>query len=138
MFTTMKRNPFQRALPGILCVFLLAACASGRRERLTEKQRAKIDPRLHFLVTSQDRSPAMEASPPQPKPVGYTEDGSPLYSVIVYTKDAESLKEAGIEVNSVLPGFVTARISGADLIRLARIDSVTAIKVPEMMTPDQK
>ena len=121
----------------ILGSFLfIVGCSTTAADKLNEKEMANIDPTLRSLITVQGKS--TEAVPPLPRPVEVRDDGSSVYAVIIHTEDAESLKAAGIEVNSILPHFVTARITAGDLIRLARLESVTSVKPSEISTPDQR
>lgn len=53
-----------------------------------------------------------------------------LYEAIIYTKNGRSLLDRGINVQSILPGFVTARISISDAERLATMNDVDFITAP--------
>ncbi|MFN2374849.1 MAG: S8/S53 family peptidase [Cyclonatronaceae bacterium] len=61
--------------------------------------------------------------------------GGLVYPVIIYTDDAGSLRNAGIEVNTVMPGFVTARVGEHQLEDLIRIDGVTSAVAGELQLP---
>ncbi len=49
------------------------------------------------------------------------------YDAIIYTKDPDALRSAGLHVNSVLPEFVTAQLTVDDVERVAGISTVTSI-----------
>jgi subtilisin family serine protease len=51
-------------------------------------------------------------------------DGTLRYGAIVYTRDAETLRAMGIQINSVLPEFVTAQLTSSEMIKLADLESV--------------
>lgn len=61
------------------------------------------------------------------------EDG---YICIVYTNNADVLKEKNINVQSVLPKFVTAWITPTQLSELIEIPSVNYIDVPKIVLPN--
>jgi subtilisin family serine protease len=49
------------------------------------------------------------------------------YDAIVYTRNPDALRSAGLHLNSVLPEFVTAQLTVDDLERVAGISTVTSI-----------
>lgn len=62
-----------------------------------------------------------------------TKDGNiSTYSVIIYTKDAESLKKDGILVQSISKNFVTALIKKEDLDLIYRNKYVESIAIPQI------
>lgn len=56
--------------------------------------------------------------------------GVVLYSCIIYTDDAQALKNKGIQVQSVLPKFVTALVTIDDLLILQDMPEVKYVKSP--------
>lgn len=56
-----------------------------------------------------------------------------LYSCIIYTKDAQALRDKGIKVQSVLPNFVTALIKISDLDALLQMKEVKFVKSPSIL-----
>jgi minor extracellular serine protease Vpr len=69
-------------------------------------------------------------------PADVQPDGTVRYHAIVYTSDPDQLRAHGIHPNSVLPGFVTARLSINDLRALAAIDAVRYVKPSPMLHLD--
>jgi subtilisin family serine protease len=67
------------------------------------------------------------------KKTGLLEDG---YICIIYTSNAVVLKEKNINVQSVLPKFVTAWITPQQLIELVDMPSVNYIDVPKIVMPN--
>ena len=64
---------------------------------------------------------------------GLLEDG---YICIIYTSNAIVLKEKSINVQSVLPKFVTAWITPQQLMELVDLPSVNYIDVPKIVLPN--
>lgn len=58
------------------------------------------------------------------------------YESIIYTKDAQNLKDKGIQVNSVYPNFVTANITLDQLENLNADSKVDFIKTATIFYPD--
>ena len=61
--------------------------------------------------------------------------GGLVYPVIIHTDDAGSLRDAGIEVNAVMPGFVTARVREHQLEDLIHLDGVISAAAGELQLP---
>lgn len=60
--------------------------------------------------------------------------GELLYSCIIYTTEPNVLKKNGIQVQSVLPKFVTALITLDDLDKLAALEQVREVKYPQTLS----
>jgi subtilisin family serine protease len=60
--------------------------------------------------------------------------GELLYSCIIYTTEPDVLKKNGIQVQSVLPKFVTALITLDDLDKLAALEQVREVKYPQTLS----
>lgn len=54
------------------------------------------------------------------------------YDCIVYTKNAKAIKEKGIIVNSVLPGFLTASATLCQIMQMASMPEVIKIEAPQI------
>jgi minor extracellular serine protease Vpr len=59
-------------------------------------------------------------------PSGVSKQGD-LFDAIVYTKNPDAVRAAGIHVNSSFPSFVTAQVSTRDLEKLVAVSDVTFI-----------
>ncbi len=59
-------------------------------------------------------------------PSGLSKQGD-LFDAIVYTKNPDAVRAAGVRVNSSFPSFVTAQVSARDLEKLVAMSDVTFI-----------
>lgn len=59
--------------------------------------------------------------------------GTEKYSCIIYTTNVDELRKMGIEIQSVLPNFVTALVSVEDLKNLSQVSTVQSVKSPEKL-----
>jgi minor extracellular serine protease Vpr len=59
-------------------------------------------------------------------PSGVSKQGD-LFDAIVYTKNPDAVRAAGIHVNSSFPSFVTAQVSTRDLEKLVAVSEVTFV-----------
>ena len=91
---------------------------------LTEKQRLKLHPLFRSLITNPLKPFSKTSSNMHRIASTVSSDGTIHYGAIVYTKDAETLRSMGIQINSILPEFVTAQLTVSDITRLADLESV--------------
>ena len=99
----------------------------------------KIDPvfRLIINLVKERTNNKPAALPPQFRieaTEGFTSKDATLekrYECIVYTKNAEALKESGIYINSVLPDFVTAWVTLDQMVVMSLMPQVTYIEAPK-------
>ncbi|WP_207512976.1 S8 family peptidase [Longitalea luteola] len=130
--TTLFQN--KSILLSFLSVLLyLAGYAQGRSPE------QKIDPAFKFVLAHQPGarqvtgtySPAFKTTPTQVR----SATGQPAgerYDCIVYTSDANALRNSGILVNSVYPHFVTAWVTPEQINQLAQLPGVNYIAAPVM------
>ena len=57
------------------------------------------------------------------------------YDCIVYTSKPQSLRDSNIILNSVLPGFVTAWVTPAQIIQMSQMPDVRFIEAPKPVYP---
>jgi hypothetical protein len=110
-----------RYLFTMLCltsVGLVALQCSGEAE-LTADQKKKLDGRLQRVVLDGTDADLQTTT---------REDGSVAYHLFVRTDDAEALRDAGLPINSVLGGVVTARWTADEIRAAARQKSVRMIE----------
>lgn len=98
----------------------------------------KIDPVFRFVFEPpapgarqepKDFSPAFKTTPTRVTAAA----GQPTeerYDCIIYTKDVAALRASGVLVNSVLPDFVTAWVTPAQIEQLAQLPTVNYIAAP--------
>lgn len=105
------------------CTMLLAFAvfSCGGPPTLTDQERAKLDPNLHALLTggsvSTDRYDMTVRS-----------DGTREYGIIIRTTSVDSLRAAGIRIQSVFGDVITARVSVDELRTIVRLPSVRAVQ----------
>jgi hypothetical protein len=103
----------------LLLMFFLLSC--GGPPTLTDQERAKLDPYLQSLVTEGTVSADRYEMTVRP-------DGTREYGIIVRTTSVDSLRAAGIQVQSVFGDVVTARVTVDELRVIARLPSVRAVQ----------
>ena len=103
-----------------IILFLLFAAAISA-QTLSKSSIKKLDPRFQALVSSKtSAAKTLLAETDSPlKPVGTNYGGEEVYGAIIRTSNANAVKALGINVNSQLPSFVTARVTPEDLVKLA-------------------
>ncbi len=57
-----------------------------------------------------------------------------LYEVIITSDNSDKLKSAGLNINSTIPGFATARLTAAEIYKAAELDIVKYINLPEILS----
>lgn len=128
----MKYNRLFFSLAILFCLgFLGSNCHQTKLKEQKSIHSEKLDPKLHPLIFHENT-----AEPHTVKPIGQTKNGDPLYSVIIYTSNADSLRSLAIQVNSELSKFVTAKISKAQMKQCLNLDFVTYIKASSDHRPD--
>lgn len=70
-----------------------------------------------------------------PDGISIERSGGLVYPVIIYTNDSGSVRDAGIEVNTEMPGFVTARVREHQLEDLIQLEGVTSAVTGELQIP---
>jgi minor extracellular serine protease Vpr len=122
----------------LLFVFAFLIYASGYTQNITPAD--KIDPVFHFVFEppapgarqeAKGFSPAFKTTPTK---VVVTAGGpaEERYDCIIYTKDVAALRSSGVLVNSVLPDFVTAWVTPAQIAQLSQLPTVNYIAAPAM------
>ncbi len=108
---------------------------------LTQEQLGRIDGRLHTLFKNQSssslRTQAMTKDPYLATQTSVIErkDGSVAYGVVIRTDDPDALINAGVPVNAVITGYVTAYLSPEQMISALEISQVTHISLGSMSYP---
>jgi len=140
----MKKNfTLSGAMPPVirtilLLLFTFLIYASGYTQNTTPAD--KIDPVFRFVFEPpapgarqepKGFSPAFKTTPTQ---VVVT-PGRPAeerYDCIIYTKDVAAVRNSGVLVNTVLPDFVTAWVTPAQIEQLAQLPGINYIAAPAM------
>jgi subtilisin family serine protease len=125
-----------------LAVALLFAPLVANGQELRGDERARLDARFHAVLEAEASTAAGLQAPGAAPPVLSTTDalGQPVatYGAAIYLDDArdvQALRRAGIAVNSVLPSFVTARVTVQDLRTLARMSNVRYVDAGSVLYP---
>ncbi|TVQ15458.1 MAG: hypothetical protein EA364_02165, partial [Balneolaceae bacterium] len=110
------------------------------RQFLHEDEAARLDLILQsglvkYRLESQGFQQKTLHSDELPDGISAGRTGGLVYPVMIYTDNAGAVRDAGIEVNTVMPGFVTARVHEHQLEDLIRLDGVTSAITGEMQQP---
>jgi len=92
---------------------------------LSEQQRAKIHPQFRALLAETRPDLGFAAGSTQQFAATIASDGVRRYGAIIHVTDPDLLRAAGIQVNAVFEGFVTARLTPDDILMLAQLDGVS-------------
>jgi hypothetical protein len=103
-------------------LFFLIVQACDPEPEISPDIMNKLDSNLQKMVMS-DESPESTLTP-----VTYTDEGDPVYRVIVRTGDAESLRNEGLRVNTEIGTIAIARWTKAEILKAASIDSTQQIE----------
>ncbi len=103
-----------------LLFFIVSACISNFS--VLAQDFNKLDPRFQALLGRELSDPKLPTEAPLLNRLDGLRDGKPLYAAIIYTKNAAQLKAAGIPLNTLHTNFATARLTAADLFKLAQTD----------------
>ena len=122
----------------VMPVAILSQYASKEKPFLSKEEINKLDPRFQAVIARELPQLGIKTSAPHIEPVALLEDSTKVYGAIVYTTEPDSVRAADIQVNSVLPKFVTARVTAMDLVKLAKLDVVTHIDAGERLYPSKK
>ena len=93
---------------------------------------SKIDFRLKEIINK--RTSITESNPNK---IFTSEiNGVTLYEVIISSQDNNKLIKTGLNINSTIPGYATARLTTDEIYRAADLDYVKHISLPEILTID--
>lgn len=122
-----------------LVSIILVALALAPLTSAQSLQLEKLDERFRSLLAAEVPALGLKATGSVPDPLevevalGKTQET--LYGAAIYTDDPDALRKAGIEVNSEVPGFVTARLTVDDLLKVAALDEVIYVDAGETLYP---
>lgn len=137
----MRNSTPNGAMPARLRPILIFALtflnyAAGYSQNTEPKD--KIDPAFRFVFEqpapgarqeTKSFSPAFAITPTKVV-VTAGQPAEDRYSCIVYTKDLAALSNNGVLVNSILPDFVTAWVTPAQIAQLSQLPTVNYIAAP--------
>jgi subtilisin family serine protease len=122
--------------PILIFVFTFLNYSAGYSQNTEPKD--KIDPAFRFVFEQpapgarqepKNFSPAFAITPTKVV-VNAGQPAEDRYSCIVYTKDLAALSNNGVLVNSILPDFVTAWVTPAQIAQLSQLPTVNYIAAP--------
>lgn len=119
-------------------IIIFIQCSDKSPLKLTKNELDKLDPRFQTVLAEELPNLQLTKASPRIKPAAIREDGTNVYNAIIYTTNPDTLKAVGIQVNSVLPKFVTARVTSLDLVRIIKLDAVKYIDAGEKLYPQQE
>lgn len=82
----------------------------------------KLDPRFRALLGRELPDLKILSEAPLLNTLETWRDGKPLFAAIIYSKNAAQLYASGIPLNTIHKNFATARLTLADLLKLAQTD----------------
>jgi hypothetical protein len=100
-------------------------------QHLSKTEMAKLDMTFRALLEKNLLQQARDCMR-----ISITDDSCKRYGAIIYTQNPDTIKKIGIHLNSTVNSFVTAQITIDELIKLAKLESVYAIKADQYETPD--
>jgi hypothetical protein len=106
-------------------LLLLPACRMD--DQISQETMNKLDARLKLLV----EVAAGEGNVPDS--VGRNEQDEELYSVIIRTDNAEHLRDAGLKLDAVIGPIVTARLTKAEILLAAGLESTQSVEADSDM-----
>ncbi len=102
----------------LLMAAVVVACSSGTN--LSKEEKMKLDPSLQRLLLEDD-------VPDTPYNVKLNAHGHKTYGVIIRCDNPTDLETAGIFINSIHNDIVTAKLTVAEIRKIAALSSVTSI-----------
>ena len=138
---TLQRRKMKRKTYNLLRV-LLALVISISTYSFTRAQSGpganKIDPVFRNIISRMRPNDCSQisakkiAAPQRRKKTIIRQTPAPekRYDCVIYTKDAQRLREKGVVVNSVLPSFVTASATLCQILQLSALSYVSYIEAP--------
>jgi len=94
---------------------------------LSQSEISKLDSRFQKVIVGEYTKKENFLSGTGIEIAGVNSTGENIYDAIVYTTNADELTSAGIPVNSILPQFVTVRLTTRELLTLAQLKNVQFI-----------
>ncbi|MBN2412186.1 S8 family serine peptidase [candidate division KSB1 bacterium] len=94
---------------------------------LSQTEIAKLDPRFQKIIVGEYTQKEKILSGTGIETVGINSAGDNIYDAVVYTTNPEELVSTGIPVNTILPQFVTVRVTMRELLTLAQLQNVQYI-----------
>jgi hypothetical protein len=119
-------------------IILWLQCSSQSATMMSEKELKKLDSRLQTVIAQEMPQSGLRTHSSRPDPVAVLEDGSHVYGVVIYTTEPDAVASVGVQVNAVLPKFVTARVTAEQLVQLAKLDVVQYIDTGRKESIQQK
>jgi hypothetical protein len=101
----------------------------------------KIDPTFKSLLAKQEldnkQKPLSHGKKKKKKSEVNSGTTNQNYECIIYTKNAKAVRDKGVVVNSILPTFVTATVSLAQIKQLSMMNEVSYIEASKNNYPNK-
>jgi len=123
----------KRSLTVVVFCSLFITCSSSREELsgpLTDKEREKLDPQLHFLFDNPSAGPAS-----LDLDIVHLENGGVVVGVDVQTTDVSKLREMKFPVIAAKDGVAVCRVDLTSLRSLLREKSVIKVLARKAVLP---
>ena len=138
MKSFLKKPPQLVLVILVLLPIMMIRCLSKHADMMSKEEISKLDPRFQTVIAKEIPGSHLKSGVPAVEPAETLDDGTKIYSVIIRTKDAKSVKDLNIRVNSVLPSYVTARVTARQLIELTKLKSVSYLDAGQQERIDKK
>lgn len=112
-----------------LLLLALAVMACSSTVELTPAENAKLDVPLRMILAGQ--------SPPAAQAAGTTvrPDGSKEYHIVIRGGSAADFQAVGVNVGSALGEIFTARVTAAELRKIAKLPAVRSVELGSQNQP---
>ncbi|GJQ19913.1 MAG: hypothetical protein HBSIN02_02680 [Bacteroidia bacterium] len=115
---------------------LLALCLGIACSALWAGEGEKLHPVFQKIVAQYELGLAKSQAREPEYPFGLRRnDGQMSVGAVIWTSNPEEVRQAGIPVNSVYPGFVTAQVTASELRTLASLTSLTHVEPGRIYYP---
>jgi minor extracellular serine protease Vpr len=113
----------------ILCLVLLCAgvASMALSGTLSDRERARLAPEFQAALAKAFPASGLTGSALMRAPVETQSDGTPVYEAIIRTSSPDAVSAAGIAVQARFENLVTARVTPAQLMRLASLNEVVYV-----------
>ena len=112
-----------------LSLIMMAGCASDNNA-LKDYEKQKLDPVLQQLIKNPEEAPTNALN------VNRNAEGHSRYDVILYGSDADSLRKAGIPIQSVIDTIMTAQLTIEQIRKAASLSSVRSVRHAKKSYPN--
>ena len=112
--------------------FFTFFCARRTVHTLRHEELHKLDPPMRAILAREMPELGLERTPIRINPATTRDDGTHVYSAIIHTSFPDTLRSLDIQINTVLPGLITARLTAWQIFTCAKLECVNRIEAGEI------